>query len=166
MNNFKDLLKNVKGFVFDIDGVFASNVIVMLDSELMRTMNTKDGFILSYASKLGFPIAIITGGVQTGIRERFQMLGAKEVYISSKDKVVDLLDFCAKYEIAPQEILYMGDDIPDYFIMQKVGIPTCPADAADEIKAISLYVSDKKGGEGCVRDVIVQVLRSQEKWNF
>ena len=98
------------------------------------------------------------------MKERFIALGITDVYIKSTNKLDDFEDFIYKYDLKPEQVVYMGDDIPDYEVMKLVGIPTCPADAAEEIKAISVYISDKKGGEGCVRDIIEQVLRAQGKW--
>jgi len=164
--NFKQELGKVKAFIFDVDGVLATpQVYLHPGGELMRTMNTKDGYAMQYAVKQGYIIAIITGGKTEAVRLRFQGLGITDVYLGSSDKYPDFLDFIYKYTLEPANILYMGDDLPDYEVMSKVGLATCPADAVPEIKAISKYISDKNGGEGCARDVIEQVLRSQGKWN-
>jgi 3-deoxy-D-manno-octulosonate 8-phosphate phosphatase (KDO 8-P phosphatase) len=168
LDNFKERLKNIKAFVFDIDGVFSQHVVLDLNGDMLRTMNTKDGFALWYAvNKQGFIAAIITGGYSESVRTRFKAMGLTDIYIKSANKLDDFNDFRYKYGLKPEEVLYMGDDIPDYEVMSVVGLPTCPSDAAEEIKSLSVYVSDKKGGEGCVRDVIEQVLRAQGKWfNF
>jgi 3-deoxy-D-manno-octulosonate 8-phosphate phosphatase (KDO 8-P phosphatase) len=162
--NFKELLGRVKAFVFDVDGVFSHNVIVHPSGDLMRSMNIKDGFAVQYAIKKGYPIAIITGGNSDSVRKRFENLGVKHIYLKANNKTEHFNDFLQQNNITPEEILYMGDDLPDYPIMVKVGIPVCPADAVEEIKAISKYISHKTGGEGCVRDVIEQVLRVQGNW--
>lgn len=162
--NFKELLKTVKAFAFDVDGVFSHNVLVHPTGELLRSMNIKDGFSVQYAIKKGYPIAIITGGNSEAVRIRFQSLGITDIYMKSQNKIGDFNDFLLRYDLDPQEVLYMGDDLPDYEVLKKVGVPTCPADAVEEIKAISVYISHKTAGEGCVRDVIEQVLRVQEKW--
>jgi 3-deoxy-D-manno-octulosonate 8-phosphate phosphatase (KDO 8-P phosphatase) len=162
--NFKELLKSVKAFAFDVDGVFSHNVLVYSSGELLRSMNIKDGFSVQYAIKRGYPIAIITGGNSEAVRLRFQNLGITDIYLKSQNKIHDFNDFLLRNQLNPGEVLYMGDDLPDYEIMKKVGVPTCPADAVEEIKDIAVYVSHKTGGEGCVRDVIEQVLRVQEKW--
>lgn len=162
--NFKQLLKNVKAFAFDVDGVFSHNVLVHPSGELLRSMNIKDGFSVQYAIKKGYPIAIITGGNSESVRLRFQNLGITDIYLKSQNKIKDFQDFLLRYQLKPEEILYMGDDLPDYEIMKRVGVPTCPADAVEEIKALAVYTSHKTAGEGCVRDVIEQVLRVQEKW--
>jgi 3-deoxy-D-manno-octulosonate 8-phosphate phosphatase (KDO 8-P phosphatase) len=162
--NFKELLGNVKAFAFDVDGVFSHNVIVHPSGELLRSMNIKDGYAVQYAFKKGYPLAIITGGNSEAVRIRFENLGLSDIYMKSRNKMDDFNEFLLRYKLNPEEILYMGDDLPDYEIMKKVGVPTCPADAVEEIKAIAAYVSHKTGGEGCVRDVIEQVLRVQGQW--
>ena len=163
--SFKEDLKNVKAFVFDVDGVFTnSNIYLHPSGELMRSMNIKDGYAIQYAIKKGYPVAIITGGNSESVRERFVNLGVTDIYLKSHSKLDDFEDFLFKYDLSADEILYMGDDIPDYHVMTKVGLPTCPANAAEEIKEISRYISDRNGGEGCVRDVIEQVLKLQGKW--
>ena len=165
MDNFKERLKDIKAFVFDVDGVFSANVFLQPDGDMLRSMNTKDGYALQYALKeQGFLAGIITGGYSDSIKKRFNGLGTTDVYIKSLNKLDDFEDFMYKYDLKPEQIVYMGDDLPDYEVMKMVGIPTCPADAAEEIKAISVYISDKKGGDGCVRDIIEQVLRAQGKW--
>jgi 3-deoxy-D-manno-octulosonate 8-phosphate phosphatase (KDO 8-P phosphatase) len=165
MNHFKGNLEKVKAFVFDVDGIFSHSIVYLLPTgELMRSMNIKDGFALQYVIKKGYPVAIITGGDSEAVKQRFEKLGVKEIYLKSREKLEDFNHFTKKYTLDPSQILYMGDDLPDHDVMTRVGFPTCPADAAEEIKAISIYISDKNGGEGCVRDVIEQVLRAQEKW--
>lgn len=165
MSNFKGNLKKVKAFVFDVDGVFASSrVLLHPDGDLMRTMNIKDGFACFYMIKKGFPIAIITGGDSESVRRRFDKLGIKDIYMKSSDKLRDFNHFLAKYNLSAQDVLFMGDDLPDYPVMKVAGFPTCPADAVDEIKAAADYISDKNGGEGCVRDVIEQVMRLNGTW--
>jgi 3-deoxy-D-manno-octulosonate 8-phosphate phosphatase (KDO 8-P phosphatase) len=165
LDNFKEHLKNIKAFIFDVDGVFSHNVFLHPNGDMLRSMNTKDGFALYYAvNKHFFYTAIITGGYSESVKTRFNAMGITDVYIKSTDKLDDYNDFISKYNLKPEEVLYMGDDIPDYDVMKAVGLPVCPADAAEEIKAISVYISDKNGGDGCVRDVIEQVLRAQGKW--
>jgi len=163
-NFFKDELKKVKAFAFDVDGVLSSQVFVHPTGELLRSMNTKDGFALQYAVKKGYPIAIITGGNSKSVGTRFRGLGITDIYLASANKEDDFDDFCMKYGIAEEQVLYMGDDLPDYLVMKRAGVATCPANAVEEIKSISAYISDKDGGTGCVRDVIEQVLRAQGKW--
>lgn len=164
MANFKERLKHIRAFAFDVDGVFSGNIFLSSSGEQLRTMNIKDGYAVQLAIKKGFPIAIITGGFSEGIRIRFEGLGVKDIYMKSCNKTNDFNDFISKYTIEPETVLYMGDDLPDYEVMKKVGVPVCPSDAAEEIKALSQYIATAKGGEGCVREVIEQVLRAQEKW--
>lgn len=163
--NFKELLSNVKAFAFDVDGVLSSDCIPLHPSgEPMRTVNIKDGYAMQLAIKKGYPVAIITGGDTHAVRLRFERLGVKDIYMKSAIKMGDFEDFLTKHDLKAEDVLYMGDDIPDYNVMKRCGIPCAPADAAPEIKSISVYVSHKDGGRGAVRDVMEQVLKAQEKW--
>ena len=165
MGNFKEDLKGVKAFAFDIDGVYADGKLIMgADGELLRTMNIKDGFVTQLAVRKGYPIAIITGGNSESVKTRFNMLGVHDVYLKSSRKLDDFEDFCTKYKLKPEDILYMGDDLPDHPVMERAGFSACPRDAVAEIREIADYISDRNGGEGCVRDVIEQVLRAHGKW--
>lgn len=162
---FKEELSKVKAFVFDVDGVLSHNVIPLSpEGDPIRTANMKDGYALMYALRSGYPVGIITGGKTMDTRGRLDKLGITQVYMGTLDKVPCLMDFLEKNDLAAEDILYMGDDIPDYNVMSKVGLPVCPNDAVPEIKEISRYISDRNGGEGCVRDVIEQVMRAQGKW--
>ncbi len=164
MSNFKEKLKWIKAFAFDVDGVLSGNIFLTADGDQVRTMNMKDGYAIQLAVKKGFPIAIITGGNTESIKTRFSGLGVTNVYLGSDNKLNNFKDFYFQYKLDPKDILYMGDDLPDYEVMKHTGVPTCPLNAADDIKAISVYISDINGGDGCVRDVIEQVLRAQNKW--
>ncbi|MCX6228336.1 MAG: HAD hydrolase family protein [Bacteroidia bacterium] len=165
MTFFKEELTKVKAFVFDIDGVLsAATQVLTPEGETIRTSNLKDGFALMYAVRIGFPLCVITGGKTIEVIKRCEKIGIKDVYIGSLKKLPSLIDFLEKHNLKAEEIMYMGDDLPDYPVMKAVGVPVCPRDAAPEIKAISLYISDKDGGHGCVRDVLEQVLRAQGKW--
>ena len=158
-------LKKIRAFVFDVDGVFSNNnVYLHPNGDMMRTMNIKDGFAIKYTKEQGFPIAIISGGFSESVKKRFNNLGITDVFIKSVNKMDDYKHFVEKHKLNDNEILYMGDDLPDYQVMKTVGIASCPANAVDEIKAISDYISDKDGGEGCVRDIIEKVLKAQNKW--
>lgn len=162
---FKEELMKVKAFIFDVDGVLSLNYSPLNEAgEPMRTSNVKDGFAIRTALKQGYPVAIISGARNESVRLRHEKLGIKEIYMGVNGKTESFNDFIEKTGIDPQTILYMGDDLPDYAILTRVGIPTCPADAVAEIKAVSKYISDRNGGKGCVRDVIEQVLRAQGKW--
>ncbi|MDA3952470.1 MAG: HAD-IIIA family hydrolase [Bacteroidales bacterium] len=165
MANFKEDLQNIKAFVFDIDGVFTDGQIILdTNGEFVRSVNMKDGYAVAYALKQDYILGIISGGSSEATKKRFQYLGITDIYMKSRDKVKDLEDFSFKHGLKREEILYMGDDLPDYEVMQMVGLSTCPSDAAEEIKAIAKYISTFPGGRGCVRDVIEQVLRLQGKW--
>ncbi|MEG2573047.1 MAG: HAD-IIIA family hydrolase [Bacteroides sp.] len=158
-------LTKIKALVFDVDGVLSGETISLHPSgEPMRTVNIKDGYALQLAVKQGIKIAIITGGNTEAIRLRYAGLGITDIYMSAAVKMNELKLFMQKYELKQEEIMYMGDDIPDYEVMQVCGLPCCPADAAPEIKEIAKYISHRKGGEGCGRDVIEQVLKVQGKW--
>ena len=163
--NFKQLLKDVKAFVFDIDGVLTDGrIIVHADGNMTRTMNTRDGYALQHAVKNGYKVGVISGGKSEPAKKRLQLLGVHDVYIGITDKLDSLKEFMHTHELKYENILYMGDDMPDYEVMQKVGIPCCPKDAAQEIKALCTYISDKTGGDGCARDVIEQVMKVHRKW--
>nr|WP_298660491.1 HAD-IIIA family hydrolase [uncultured Flavobacterium sp.] len=163
--SYKEIMNNIKAFVFDVDGVLTDGTVhVAEDGQLLRHMNIKDGYAMKAAIDKGYPVCIISGGSNEGVRVRLQNLGINSVYLGVPDKVEKFYEFCDGYEIKPEEVLYMGDDIPDYLVMQKVGLPTCPQDASPEIKGISKYISHKNGGKGAVRDVIEQVLKVQGKW--
>ncbi|HAM98540.1 MAG TPA: 3-deoxy-D-manno-octulosonate 8-phosphate phosphatase [Marinilabiliales bacterium] len=166
MSNFKEDLNKVKAFVFDVDGVFTDgSVYCMADGEQMRAMNTKDGFAIRFAQKQGYPIGIISAGkANVGVVKRLQFLDITDLYMGSFEKTEALQQFVKKYNFSLDQILYMGDDIPDYPVLRMVGVPTCPGDAAVEVKQVSKYISHLNGGQGCVRDVIEQVLRAQGKW--
>lgn len=165
MTFFKDELKHVKGFVFDVDGVLSKDTTPLNeDGDPVRTANVKDGFAIRIALKMGFHVAVITGGYIERVRLRYEKLGVEHYYDKARNKVECLHDFLAKTDLKTSEILFMGDDLVDFNLMHEVGIPTCPKDAVHEIKEISKYISDKNGGEGCVRDVIEQTLKAQNKW--
>lgn len=158
-------LKKIKAIFFDVDGVLSSETIPMDSSgEPMRTLNIKDGYAIQFAVKCGLHIAIITGGKTEAIRKRYQGLGVKDIYLGAAVKTREYNELMNKYNLRPEEVLYMGDDIPDYEVLTMVGLPCCPADAVPEIKNICKYISHKEGGKGCGRDVIEQVLRAQGKW--
>ena len=167
MSFFKEDLRNIKAFVFDVDGVISSNqVLLHASGDMMRSVNTRDGFAIKTAIEAGFKVGIITGALSESLRGRFKDLGTEDVFLGSLDKIVDLQFFVTKYQLELGQVLYMGDDIPDLGVMKLVGMPTCPNDAANEAQAASRYISTYPGGHGCVRDVIEQVLRTQGFWNY
>ena len=164
-NSYKELMNDIKAFIFDIDGVLTDGTVhIAEDGQLLRQMNIKDGYAMKVAIDKGYPVCIISGGSNEGVRIRLQNLGIKDIYMATPDKAEKFHEICDAYQLKPEEILYMGDDIPDYLVMQKVGLPTCPQDAVQEIKGISKYISHANGGKGAVRDVIEQVLKVQGKW--
>ena len=164
--NYKEYLEHITTFIFDVDGVLTDGTISLTTTgEMLRTMHTKDGFAIKTALLSGFNVCIISGGSNEGVRQRLQGLGVTDIYLGAHNKIEQMDDYMAMHDIKHENILYMGDDIPDYPVMKRVGLPTCPQDAVPEIKAISKYISHKNGGQGCVRDVIEQVLKVQEKWN-
>jgi len=163
--NYKTKLKSIKAFIFDCDGVLTDgSVTLMPDGEQVRKMSTRDGYALQLAVKKGYVVAIITGGSSAAVKSRMTRLGVHDVYLACHDKVKALKELMHIYSLNADDILYMGDDMPDYEVMQIVGLPTCPDNAAQEIKNLSDYVSHKGGGEGCVRDVIEQTMKVQGKW--
>ncbi len=166
MTNFKEDLTRVKAFVFDIDGVLSLQTINLNSFGVPnRTINLRDGYALQLAVKKGYRIAIISGSNSKEYRKRLKLLGiTDDVYLNSRSKLEHFNNFLKKYDLDRSEVLFMGDDIPDYQVMKHAGVPVCPADADSEIKNIALYISDKRGGEGCVRDVIEQVLRLHNNW--
>ena len=158
-------LKKIKAIVFDVDGVLSMQTVAMdAEGQPLRTVNIKDGYAIQLAQKLGLKIAIITGGHSDSIRKRYEYLGVEDVYMKAAVKTETYAELKKKYSLSDDEIMYMGDDIPDYQLMRLCGCPCCPNDACSDIKVISLYISDKNGGCGCARDVIEQVLRAQGKW--
>ena len=158
-------LKKIKAVAFDVDGVLSRQTIVLHPSgEPMRTVNIKDGYAMQLAIKMGLHVAIITGGTSQAVRRRYEGLGIPDVYLGCAVKIHTYEAFLEKYGLTDEEVLYMGDDIPDYEILTRCGCPCCPADAAPEIRSVSCYISHLAGGEGCGRDVLEQVLRAQGKW--
>lgn len=159
------LIEKIKCFVFDVDGVLTDGMTIALESgEQARAFNIKDGYGIERALLAGFHVAIISGGNQIGVRKRLEFLKIKHIHLGVKNKVEVLKALCKELDVKPEEILYVGDDLPDYEVMQLVGIPCCPADAVHDIKEISKYVADNNGGHGCVREVIEMVMRRQGKW--
>ncbi len=165
MTNYKEKLSKITTFMFDYDGVMTDGALTLQhEGQPLRSANVKDGYVLQLAIKLGYRIVIISGGFSKSVQNRFGALNISDVFLGVEDKTVVFDDYVKKHNLQPEEITYMGDDIPDYRVMKKVGLPVCPMDAVEEIKDISLYISDKGGGRGCVRDIIEQVLKVQGKW--
>ena len=164
--SFKQLLPKITTFIFDVDGVLTNGTLtIMPDGELVRHMNVKDGYAMKTALKNGYRVCIISGGTNEGVRNRLAALGIEDIYLGAHNKIEQYQELVKKYNLKAENILYMGDDVPDYPVMKIVGLPACPNDAVTEIKEVANYISNKKGGEGCVRDVIEQLMRVQGKWN-
>ncbi|CAI8162924.1 MAG: 3-deoxy-D-manno-octulosonate 8-phosphate phosphatase KdsC [Polaribacter sp. SA4-10] len=164
--SFKQLLPKITTFIFDVDGVLTNGMLtIMPDGELVRHMNVKDGYAMKNALNKGYRICIISGGTNEGVRKRLSLLGIEDIYLGAHNKIKQYQELLKKYNLQPETVLYMGDDVPDYPVMKVVGIAACPNDAVEEIQGIAKYISNKKGGEGCVRDVIEQVMRVQGKWS-
>ena len=158
-------LTKIRAFVFDVDGVLSRDVVSLHpNGDPMRTVNIKDGYAMQLAVKLGYQVAIITGGYTDAVRIRFERLGVQHIYMRSAVKINDYQDFLNKTGLKPEEVMYAGDDIPDYEVMRLAGLPVAPADAAPEIKSIAKYISHKNGGDGIARDVIEQTLKAQGRW--
>lgn len=158
-------LTKIKAVIFDVDGVLSAGTIPMDDDGMPhRTINIKDGYAIQLAVKMGLRCAIMTGGNSEAIKKRYEYLGMKDVFMKCAVKIKTYDAFLKKYDLHDDEIIYMGDDIPDYEIMKRVGCPCCPSDACQEIKDISVYVSSAEGGKGCARDVLEQVLKAQGLW--
>lgn len=158
-------LKSISTIVLDVDGVLSASSIPMdANGDPVRTMNIKDGYSIQLAIKMGLRLLIITGGNDEAIRLRYSKLGMKDIFMGCAMKIKTYNEYCEQHGINNEEVIYIGDDIPDYEIMQIVGCPCCPKDAASEIREISKYVSPHTGGNGCVRDVIEQVLKAKGVW--
>jgi 3-deoxy-D-manno-octulosonate 8-phosphate phosphatase (KDO 8-P phosphatase) len=165
MSNYKELLKNISTFIFDYDGVLTDgNVITLNTGEAHRISNVKDGYALQLAVKKGYNVAIISGSKSDGMIHRLQSLQITDIFLGIENKLKIYHDYLEKKSLESSQVLFMGDDIPDYEIMAEAGLPTCPSDAVEEIKTVAKYISHHSGGKGCVRDVIEQVMKIQGKW--
>lgn len=160
------LFKSITTFVFDVDGVLTDgSVLVLPDGLMARSMNIKDGYALQLAVKKGYRVLVISGGNSPEVKDRLLKLGVKETWMQVSDKAALLHDIMQKEGISKEQVLYMGDDIPDLQVMQLAGLPCCPADAVEEIKAISVYLSPVSGGKGCVREVMEKVMKLRGNWS-
>ena len=158
-------LQKIRTIIFDIDGVLSAGTIMLGDDgQPRRTVNLKDGYAIQLAMKMGLRIAIITGCKIEAVALRYQALGVKDIYLGCAMKMDTYNDYVAAFGYTDDEVMYMGDDIPDLEIMRRVGCPVCPKDACPEIKEVSLYISEHNGGSGCGRDVIEQTLKAQGHW--
>jgi len=164
--SYKQYLKDINTFIFDVDGVFTDGTLHITETgEMLRKMNVKDGYALKTALQKGYNVCIITGGTNEGVRKRLRGLGVTDIYMGAHLKAEPLQEYYDVYDIRPENSLYMGDDLPDIPPMQLTALPCCPQDAVPEVKAIAKYISHRNGGEGCVRDVIEQVLKVRGDWH-
>ncbi|MBO5820962.1 MAG: HAD hydrolase family protein [Alistipes sp.] len=165
MGNFKEDVARVEAVVFDVDGVLTDGSITPTpDGDFIRRYYAKDGYAMAYALREGLKICIISGGRGKMLENRMRLLGVTRMYLDCMDKVQAMGEFFKDYDINPENVIYMGDDIPDLECMRMVGIPVCPADAAMEVIEASRYVSEYDGGRGAARDILEQVLRAQGRW--
>lgn len=165
--NVLEHFQNINTFVFDVDGVLTDGMVLLLENGLQaRAMNIKDGLALQMAVKQDYQVLILSGGSSEPVIRRLQYLGLQEIHLGLKDKLKFLESWMQQHQAKWEEILYMGDDLPDIPVLQKVGMPCCPADAAMEVKKVSKYISPLNGGQGCVRDVIEKVLKLNDRWRY
>jgi 3-deoxy-D-manno-octulosonate 8-phosphate phosphatase (KDO 8-P phosphatase) len=165
MSNYKSELKKISTFIFDYDGVLTDGTVILQhDGDALRTAHVKDGYALQLAIRMGYNVAIISGGRSLTMQKRFESLRINDFFLGVSDKLKVYREYLENKRIKKVEVLYMGDDLPDYKAMLEAGLPCCPADASPEIKAISKYISHQPGGKGCVRDVIEQTMKVQGKW--
>lgn len=167
MLNFKQKLTKISTIMFDIDGVVTDGkVLVMESGEMVRNMNSKDGYAIHLAVNKKYRVAVISGGNNVALKNALARAGVTDVFIGKHDKLACYLEYIKTHNLKDEEVLFIGDDLPDHEVMSRVGLAVCPADAAQEIKDICPYISSKNGGEGCIRDIIEQVLRVQGKWEI
>lgn len=165
--NILEKFKPITTFVFDVDGVLTNGTVLLLtDGQMARQMNIKDGYALQLAIKKGYRVVIISGGTSDAVEMRLNKLGVMDCFLKVEDKKQKLMEYVSQHRLKWEEVLFMGDDIPDYVSMQLTGLPCCPADAAPEIRQISLYISPLDGGSGCARDVIEKVLKLNNHWEL
>ncbi len=166
MENLIPKFKKLRGFIFDIDGVMTNGqVLVNEEGHMLRSVNIKDGFAVQHAVKLGYTVAIVSGGTSLGMEKRFQGLGVKQIYMGQMHKVDAVSEIIKNSGFDASDFLYMGDDMPDIPVLKMVGIAACPKDAAMDVLDICHYISPISGGDGCVRDVIERTLKIQQTWN-
>jgi 3-deoxy-D-manno-octulosonate 8-phosphate phosphatase (KDO 8-P phosphatase) len=162
-----ELFSRITTFVFDVDGVLTDGTLFVFDDgEQVRRMNIKDGYALQLAIKKGYRVAIFSGGTSDAVVSRLNKLGITDVFMNVKDKRSGVLNYIQQYNITWNEVLFMGDDIPDHSAMREAALPCAPCDAVPEIKQVAKYISSFPGGKGCVRDVIEKVLKLNDDWDL
>ena len=165
MANYKEHLGKITTFIFDYDGVLTDgNVITTNEGEVYRVTNVKDGYALQLARKKGYRVAVISGARSESMLHRMKALHVTDVFMGVERKLDTFRAYLLEHGVAPEQVLYMGDDIPDYEVMKEAGLAAGPADAAEEVRSVAHYISHFPGGRGCARDVIEQVMKVQGKW--
>ena len=165
MNDLNEILSHITTFIFDYDGVMTDGTVFSdHDGHPWRATNVKDGYALQLAAKLGYNVAVISGAICPSMEVRMNSLGVTDVFTGIPNKVLKLKEYMQEKGLKAEEIVFMGDDIPDLQVMKSVGLPACPADAVPEVKQISKFISERPGGKGAVRDLIEQILKAQGKW--
>jgi len=166
MSNLIPLFKQIKAFVFDVDGVMTpGQVLVTEEGYMLRSVNIKDGYAVQHAVKSGYHVAIISGGKSEGMRKRFEGLGVQHIYLGQQEKLGAFADFLKNTKLKPEDVAYMGDDLPDVPVLEKVGLACCPKDACSEVLQVAQFISQVRGGEGCVRDLIERTMKLQDSWH-
>lgn len=165
--NILQSFKPIQLIVMDVDGVLTNgNILLLQDGQMARNMNIKDGFALQLAIKKGYQLMVISGASDDAVARRLEKLGLTEIYLGVTDKATLLAEKIAEKKLTKQQVIFIGDDIPDYSAMQLVALPCCPSDASYDIKEIAQYISPYKGGEGCVRDILEKVLKLNDHWEL
>ncbi len=165
--NVLELFKKITTFIFDIDGVLTDGTVLVLENGLQaRRMSIKDGFALQMAVKYGYDVVIVSGGNSLPVADRLQKLGIKNITMSVLDKKAFVEEYITTNKLNKEQVLYMGDDLPDIPAMSVVGLPSCPADAVHEVRDAATYISPINGGNACVRDVIEKVLKLNDHWHY
>jgi 3-deoxy-D-manno-octulosonate 8-phosphate phosphatase (KDO 8-P phosphatase) len=165
MSELNTLFSKITTFIFDFDGVMTDGTVFCdFEGHPLRATNVKDGYAIQLANKLGYNVAVISGAICPSMEVRMNSLGVSDVFTGVPNKVLKLKEYMNRKGLRPEEIIFMGDDIPDITVMKEAGLPACPADASPEVKEISKFISEKPGGKGAVRDVIERVLKVQGKW--
>ncbi len=166
MSNLIPLFKQIKAFVFDVDGVMTpGQVLVTEEGYMLRSVNIKDGYAVQHAVKSGYHVAIISGGKSEGMRKRFEGLGVQHIYLGQQEKLGAFADFLKNTKLKPEDVAYMGDDLPDVPVLEKVGLACCPQDACADVLQVAQFISRVRGGEGCVRDLIERTMKLQDSWH-
>lgn len=163
--NTLERFRKIHTFIFDVDGVFTDNSLLVLENgHLLRTMSARDGYAVRQAILQNYRVVIITGGRSAGVKDRLMALGIEDYFDAVHNKLKVFEEYAAKHNLELEGVMYMGDDIPDYEVMRRVGLPACPQDAVQEVKSISQYICAKKGGAGCVREIIEKVMKLHDHW--